>query len=68
MRYSFLESKINERGVKKKVISDAIGITPRSFNYKLAGERPFTWPEVQIIQKRFFPDIDKDTLFQQEAM
>ena len=43
----------------------AIGVTPKSFNNKLAGKSPFTWPEVQTIQKRFFPDMNKDDLFQQ---
>ena len=53
MKYSFLEAKITERGIKKAAISAAIGVTP------------FTWPEVQTIQKRFFPDMNKDDLFQQ---
>ena len=50
MKYSFLEAKITERGIKKAAISAAIGVT---------------WPEVQTIQKRFFPDMNKDDLFQQ---
>ena len=66
MRYSFLEAKITERGIKKAAISAAIGVTPKSF--KLTGKSPFTWPEVQTIQKRFFPDLDKDDLFQQQAI
>ena len=57
MKYSFLEAKITERGIKKAAISAAIGVTPKSFNNKLA--------EVQTIQKRFFPDMNKDDLFQQ---
>ncbi len=68
MRYSFLEAKITERGIKKAAISAAIGVTPKSFNNKLTGKSPFTWPEVQTIQKRFFPDLDKDDLFQQQAI
>lgn len=28
-----------------------------------AGKRDFKWDEVCLIQSRFFPDIDKDTLF-----
>ena len=68
MRYSFLEAKITERGIKKAAISAAIGVTPKSFNNKLTGKSPFTWPEVQTIQKLFFPDLDKDDLFQQQAI
>lgn len=49
MKYSFLEAKITERGIKKAAISAAIGVTPKSFNNKLAGKSPFTWPEVQTI-------------------
>ena len=60
MKYSFLEAKITERGIKKATISAAIGVTPKSFNNKLAGKSPFTWPEVQTIQKRFFSDMNKD--------
>lgn len=56
MRYSFLEAKIRERGIKKKAISVAIGVTPKALNNKLSGKSPFTWPEVQTIQKKFFPD------------
>ena len=35
MKYSFLEAKITERGIKKAAISAAIGVTPKSFNNKL---------------------------------
>ena len=45
MRYSFLEAKITERGIKKAAISAAIGVTPKSFNNKLTGKSPFTWRE-----------------------
>lgn len=34
MRYSFLEAKIRERGIKKKAISVAIGATPKALNNK----------------------------------
>ena len=37
MKYSFLEAKITERGIKKAAISAAIGVTPKSFNNKLTG-------------------------------
>ena len=40
MKYSFLEAKITERGIKKATISAAIGVTPKSFNNKLAGKSP----------------------------
>lgn len=61
--YQVLEAKIAERGIKKAVIARAAGITPKALANKMHGKTPFKWPEVQIIQERFFPDIDKDELF-----
>ena len=63
MMYSFLKGKIVERGMKRCAIADALGITPRALSQKIAGKRDFKWGEVCLIQSRFFPDIDKDTLF-----
>lgn len=63
MMYSFLKGKIVERGMKKSAIADALGITQRALSQKIAGKRAFKWDEVCAIQSRFFPDIDKDTLF-----
>ena len=63
MMYSFLKGKIVERGMKQCAIADALGITPRALSQKIAGKRAFKWDEVCAIQSRFFPDIDKDTLF-----
>lgn len=61
--YSYLKGKIVERGMKQTIIADALGISPKSLGLKLAGKRDFKWNEVCLIQSRFFPDIDKDTLF-----
>lgn len=49
----------------KEILEDeeAQGISPKSLGLKLAGKRDFKWDEVCLIQSRFFPDIDKDTLF-----
>lgn len=63
MQYNVLNGKIAERGIKKKVIAETLGITPRAFSNKLAGRSKITWPEACIIQKKFFPDLDKDYLF-----
>lgn len=60
--YPVLEGKIAERGIKKGAISSRLNITPKAFRNKMIGDAPFTWPEVEIIQKTFFPDINKDTL------
>ena len=61
--HSYLKGKIVERGMKQTAIADALGISPKSLGLKLAGKRDFKWGEVCLIQSRFFPDIDKDTLF-----
>lgn len=63
MSYPVLKFKILERGIRQKVLADALGISVRSLYKRLNGLVPFSWPEVCIIHKRFFPDIEKDTLF-----
>ena len=61
--YSYLKGKIVERGMRQTIIADALGISPKSLGLKLAGKRDFKWDEVCLIQSRYFPDIDTDTLF-----
>ncbi len=61
--YNYLKGKIVERGMRQTIIADALGISPKSLGQKLSGKRDFKWDEVCLIQSRFFPDIDKDTLF-----
>lgn len=63
MGYKFLRGKIAERGVKKKTIAIELGITTRALKNKIDGVTPFKWEEACKIHDRFFPDIDKDTLF-----
>lgn len=63
MAYVVLRGKIEERGIKRLAIANALGITTKSLRNKLNGNAPITWPEACIIQSRFFPDIEKDDLF-----
>ena len=63
MAYSFLRGKIAERGIKKSVIASVLGITQPALNHKIEGKSPFKWTEACLIQSKFFPDMDKDTLF-----
>lgn len=65
--YANLENAIRCRGIKKKAIAAQLGITPRGFSKKLAGESHFKWEEVQTIQSRFFPDKSYDYLFKKTA-
>lgn len=64
--YPTLERLINERDIRQKDISDALGVTTRTLQNKLAGKTAFTWAEVCLLQKRFFPDVTKDTLMANE--
>lgn len=67
MAYAVLRGKIEERGVKRQAIADALGITTKTLRNKLNGHAPITWPEACVIQSKFFPDMDKDDLFISEA-
>ena len=55
MRYSFLEAKITERGIKKAAISAAIGVTPKSFNNKLTGKVPLHGQKFKLSKSASFP-------------
>lgn len=61
--YPNLVAEIARRGTKKSAIARRLGITERAFHNKMSGVAPFTWPEACIIQRQFFPDMDKDFLF-----
>ena len=65
--YPNLVSEIARRGIKKKAIASALGVTSRSLFNKMAGVVPFTWPETCIIRDTFFPDMDKDILFDRDG-
>lgn len=61
--YPNLVGEIARRGIKKKVIAQSIGVCDKSLNNKLTGRVPFTWPEVKLIRRQFFPDVDPEYLF-----
>lgn len=60
--YPKLEAKMATRGIKKKAIASKLGISERCFYNKLKGKTSFTYPEVEILQKDFFPDMTKEDL------
>lgn len=66
-KYEYLERMIAKRGIRKSVMARAAGISPKSLTNKVNGKVAFTWPEVQIIQTQFFPDIEKDVLFHRDC-
>lgn len=61
--YPTLEREIAGRGIKKKTIAESINVCNKSLNNKLAGRVAFTWPEVETIKNKFFPDMTPETLF-----
>lgn len=61
--YPTLAGEIAKRGIKKKAIAQAIGVSGRALNNKMRGESAFTWPEVKVIRNSFFPDFTVDDLF-----
>lgn len=61
--YPNLRGEIAKRGVKKSVVASALGISDRALRNKMDGITPFTWPEVCVINQRFFLDLGKDFLF-----
>jgi len=66
-KYEYLERMIEKRGIRKTIIARVVGISPKTLTNKVNGKAAFTWPEVQAIQSQFFPDIEKDVLFQRNS-
>lgn len=66
--YPNLIGEIAKRGIKKKAIAQCLGICDKALKNKTDGRTPFTWPEVCKIQKEFFPDINKERLFQESEV
>ena len=65
--YPNFEGELARRGIDDVDIATLLNITPRALRNKRNGIRPFTWPEVDTIQKTFFPDVTKDYLFTRTA-
>lgn len=61
--YPVLIGEMAKREIRKKTIARSLGLCDKSFNNKINGRTPFTWPEVKKIQREFFPDIQSDELF-----
>lgn len=62
--YPNLISEIAKRGIKKTAIASRLGISERSLYSKINGNVSFSWEEICGIQGVFFPDMNKDFLFQ----
>lgn len=66
MPYEYLMQKIQERGIRKSVIANALHISPRALYNKLTGKSPFSWEQACLLQNKFFPDINKDELLERK--
>ena len=64
--YPVLAGEITKRGIRKTVIADRLGISEKALYNKMSGISSFTWNEVQIINKCFFPDMTPNDLFATE--
>lgn len=62
--YPELIGAIARRGLNKSTIAREVGISPRTLYAKLTGQTDFTLSEANAIQRKFFPDMEKDVLFQ----
>lgn len=63
IRYPVLAREIKRRGIRKCAISQSLNINCKSLESRLRGFTPFTWEEACVINRRFFPDMDKTALF-----
>ena len=65
VKYPILVSEIAVRGIRRKDIATALGVSYRTLYSKMQGDTSFSWEETCQIQATFFPDIDKDILYSQ---
>lgn len=63
MAHKKLKTALYDRGIRRSVVAESIGVSSKALYNKIEGRSPFTWNEACIIQSRFFPDMSKDDLF-----
>lgn len=61
--YPNLKAQIVIRGIKQRKVAETLRISEKTLSNKISGKTPFTWDEVRIIRKIFFPDADIYKLF-----
>ena len=54
---------MEKRNISKIQLSQAAGISYRTFYTKWNDLAPFTWPELCRIRENYFPDMTSDELF-----
>jgi len=66
-KYPVLSRLINDRGIRKSVIAQHLGICPKALLLKTRGVTGFLFEEARAIHDYFFPDIALEHLFSVEA-
>ena len=61
--YPELVGSMAKRGITRVSIAEVLGISSRTLYDKIMGRTEFTLTEANEIHSKFFPDMDKDTLF-----
>lgn len=66
--YPVLVGMMAERAVKKADVAKEAGVSPQTLYSKMYGTTDFTLTEAERIHRRFFPDVEKEKLFQRVDM
>ena len=62
--YPELEAGLLKREIRKKEVSEFLGIVPETLSKKLSGKNSFTLDEAFAIHSKWFNDISIEKLFQ----
>lgn len=62
MSYQNLKAEIVRRNYTQKEIAELLDMGSRNLSFKLAGNVPFTVPEIKKLQRELFPDVSLDYL------
>lgn len=65
--YSNLRAEMARHEVTNTQIAASINVNEKTFRNKLRGISDFTWPEVQTIQREFFPNVNLPDLFERKT-
>lgn len=63
MIYGNLRNEMTKNKITQIAIAKFLGISANSLNMKIMGKTEFTMEEAQRIQKKFFPNLTLDFLF-----
>lgn len=58
VRFPVLVGEMAKKEIKRKQMSELLGISEKALKNKLDGKTAFTWPEAYKIQNTFFPYIE----------